>query len=221
MATPWTAGAPRRARWAALGVLGVGALAMLGRLPLTSAAFTATTASSGSSFAAASSFCASPGSTTTSVVNDTMVVQKSPDATFGSASPIEVRSHLNDNKRVFVRPSIPTIGARCHFTSAVLTFTVVGFRGGRTYDVYRAAADWNVNTLTWNNKPGLAGVPASAAITSGSWSVDVTSHVQALAGGTNVGLVVKDATEDSAADLNNKLGSIDGGQAATITFTWG
>ena len=64
-------------------VLAVGALA---HLPVTSAAFTAVTRNGGSSFAAAGTWCTTPGSATTTVQNDTMLAQDDPNGNYGGAT---------------------------------------------------------------------------------------------------------------------------------------
>ena len=200
-----------------------GAVALLTQLPLTAASFTASTGSAGNAFAAASSFCPSPGSVTTTVASDTMAVQTSPTTTFGSAATLEVRSHTGDNKRMFVRPNLPTIPARCTLQSAVMTLTVKRFTTpARTYAIYRSSAAWTAGGLTWNNQPPPTGSPSTGVVTATSWSVDVTPQVADSYVDGNFGLIIQDTIENSAADRNNQFGSLDGATpaAATLTYTW-
>lgn len=202
--------------------LALAAAALLGRLPATSASFTATTGSGGNTFAAATSFCASPGSSTADVVNDTMVSQGSPTTNYGLVTPIEVRSQPGNNRRVLVRPALPALPAHCRVTSAVLTFTLKSYRGGRTYQVYRAATDWGVGSVTWSNQPATTGTPASAGVTNGTWSIGVAAQIQAIYdSGTNTGLIVRDAAEDAAPEQHNTFESLDGGTPPSLTLTWG
>lgn len=209
-------------RGAAAGALALVAAALLGRLPLTSASFTATTGSGGNSFAAASSFCAAPGSSTANLLNDTMVSQGSPTTNYVSATTLEVRSQPSNNRRILVRPALPALPARCRVTSAVLTFSVSSYKAGRTYQAYRIATDWTVGTVTWNTQPPTTGTPATATVTNGTWSIGVASQVQAIYdSGTNTGLLVRDATEDAAPEQHNTYSSLDGSTPPTLTLTWG
>lgn len=201
-----------------------GAVALLTQLPLAAASFTASTGTAGSAFAAAASFCTAPGSITTTIASDTMAVQTSPTTTFGSATTLEVRSHTSDNKRMFIRPNLPSIPARCTLERAVMTLTVRRFTTpARTYAVYRSSAAWTAGGLTWNNQPAPTGSPATSAVTATTWDVDVTAQVAGLYEFGNFGLIFQDTVENSAADRNNQFGSLDGSNPgpATVTYTWG
>lgn len=215
----------RRAGVAALVVLG--ALVALSRVPLTSAAFTATTANGPNAFAAAPSFstCDSPGSTTVTVQNDAMLVESDPTGNYGSSVPISVRASAGDNRRVLTRPPLPNIPADCELLSATIRFVVVAGSPGRTYDIYRASGNWNVNTVTWNTQPAAVGTPGSATLGSGAtFDVDITAPMLAIiaAGASNNdGVVVRDRTESTASTFTTSFDSIDGSQPARVTYTWG
>jgi hypothetical protein len=217
------AGRGHRARWAAVaGAIGlVGAAAALDSLPMTAASFTARTSNGGSAFAAATSFCTSPGSTTLTVVNDSTLRENDPDGNYGNNPTLEVRSHNGDDRRVIIRPALPTVPDHCELTTATLTLRVTGYRAGRTYQAYLAASDWAFNTVTWNNQPAMVGVPTSAATTDTTWSISVLPQVQAiLSSGDNYGVIIRDSVEDSAPDLNNKYDSLDGSVEPSVTYTW-
>lgn len=223
MARTWTA-LPARATRRALAVVAVaGALATMTQLPLASAAFTAVTGNGGNAFGAANSFCVTPGSTTLTVLNDAEVDEKDPTKNYGNKAPIEVRSHAGDNRRIFMRPALPAVPTNCTLTSAVLTLTIVNQKQDRTYVAYRATSQWDVNTITWANQPGITGSATSAPIVAGAtWSIDVTPQVLALyASGTNYGLRIQDSAESDSKDLNNSFDSLDGSSPGRVTYTWG
>jgi hypothetical protein len=219
----WPSDAPSRrtARWAIAAVASVGAIALLGQVPVTSAAFTAVTGNDASSFDAASSFCASPGTATAPVANDSMVVESNPGGNYGSTAPLQVRARSGDARRTFVRPTLPTIPARCRVTSASIRF-VVQTHTERTLHVHRAGGSWSVNGLTWSNQPPPAGDPAVAVSTSGTWTVDVTEQVRGIyAAGVNHGLIVRDADEGTSTTFTNAFRGIDDSNPAQVTVTWG
>ena len=216
---------PRRAtKGGAAALVVVAAGVVLARLPLASAAFTATTANAVNAFAAANSFCTSPGSATLTVANDSMVVQSTPTTSYGQAVPITVRSLAGDNRRLLIRPALTAIPAGCTLTSAVLKLTVTAFRGGRTYQAYALASDWGINTANWNNQPAVVGAPATATTSNTTWSIDVVGPMSTLyanGAGGNYGLLIKDSAEDSSTERTNSYDSLNGSSPGQITYTWG
>ncbi|MCB0971844.1 MAG: DNRLRE domain-containing protein [Acidimicrobiales bacterium] len=216
--------APRHLRRAGAALAAFAALAALAQLPMTSAAFTAVTANAGNSFVSAGTWCTTPGSATTTVINDTMLAQDDPNGNYGGAMTISVRSAPGGNRRVLVRPALPAVPPGCDITEATLRFSVLSFAGGRTYEARRATSAWDVFSVTWNTQPSTVG-PATTAITkSGTWEIDVTPQVQAIvvAGpGQNHGVVISDVAPDASPTRTNTYDTLDGTTPAVVDYTWG
>ncbi len=159
-----------------------------------SAAFSATTVNGGNAFFSTSSFC--PGTVILTPIADATGLAEAPTQNFGSIAWIGVRGHSTYNERAFVKFDLPPKPAGCSVLGAELTLTTNAYAAGRTHDVRLAAGPWAENTLTWNNKPGLAGpsVTRPSSATTQVW--DVTPHV-AASYPTNNGFVIKDTVEGS------------------------
>lgn len=221
MVTPSLHRRVRAARRGVVALVAVAAAGLLTQLPLASASFTSSTGNGSNAFQAASSFCPTPGSTTLPVTNDTMVVQTSPTTNYQSAAPLMVQARTGDVRRMFVRPTLATIPARCTLTGAVLTLTVNSF-SARTYGVYRVGAAWAIGTINWNNQPAPTGAAAVASTTDVTFSVDVTAQVQGLYQVANDGLMIRDQTEGTATTFTNSYASLNSASGApAVTFTWG
>lgn len=198
----------------------MGVVAALAQVPTTSASFTSATGNE-SDFAAASSFCTSPGSSSAAVANDTMVVESAPGTNYGGEVILQVRARVGDARRVLVRPVLPTIPAGCSLLSARITFTVRSFQAGRTYEVQRAASGWDVFGVTWSSQPAGTGSATASTTTNGTFSVWVTEQVRALLAGPNHGLILRDQAEETPATFTNGYSSIDDGSPAVVAYTWG
>lgn len=207
------------ARVVAVAAAALGSAALLAQLPLASASFTATTRSTGSSFAAASSFCPGAGSATTSVSNDTMVVESTPSANHEGTAPLMVRARTGDVRRMFVRPVLPSVPSRCTITRATLTFEVVSYIR-RTYEVYRVGSPWLIGSINWSNQPAPTGTPAVATTTDTTFTIDVTDQVIGLYTQGNNGLTMRDSDESTPATFTNSYHSINDGGAPKLTVTW-
>jgi len=185
------------------------ALVALTQVPLTSAAFTARTSTPSSSFTAANSFCTAPGSITRNLINDTWANQNDPTRNYGGDTHLNVIARAGQRGRVFIRPDLPTIPARCRLTSAILTLDEHGI-AARTLDIYRVDEAWDVGTLNWNNQPTVTGTPVSGIPTAVIWEIDVRALIQDLYdSGTNHGLMIQDRTENTATFFENRFHSLD------------
>lgn len=198
----------------------VGAVGLLNQLPLTSASFTARTANAGNTFAAASTWCTNPGSVSTSVSNDTMVVESSPTANHEGTAPLMVRARNGDVRRMFVRPVLPSIPSGCTITKAEITFEVAAFTP-RTYQVSRVATSWAVGSINWNNQPAPTGTPAVATTTDGTFTVTITDQLIGLYQFGNNGLTMRDQTENTGTTFTNSYNSINNGGAPVLKITYG
>jgi hypothetical protein len=193
----------------------------MAHLPMTSAAFTARTSDVGNAFGSAASFCASPGNTTLTVTNDSTLRESDPSGNYGNATSLEVRSLAGDDRRIIVRPTLPTLPPHCTLQTAVMTFTVQSYKAGRTYQAYRVASNWSFNTVTWANQPAVVGSPTTAATTSGTWTIDVLPLVKAsMSAGTNYGVLIRDSVENAATEQTNRYDSLDATTPAVVAYTW-
>ncbi len=119
---------------------------------------------------------------------DAYVRSDNPDTNYGSAWDI----HVNGGNPVFgfVKFDLSSIPVNSAIISAYLKLdTGEGAGGTQSLYVYRVEGSWEESTLTFNNKPSIAGTPTvtdTAFYTSGtgyhSWTV--TSDVQAFVTGT-------------------------------------
>lgn len=144
--------------------------------------------------------CSSPGAATVQASADTLVYQGLPTSNFGTVSDLFVRSSSNDNARTLVRFNLPALPSGCSVTGATLRLFSTSAVNGRTIEAYRAAASWTETGATWNNQPGTTGAAANSASGTGWRTWDVASHVQAMYSGANDGFVLRDQTENAAAN---------------------
>lgn len=201
-------------RWAALLIVwGLGAISgsMVG---WTSALFTSTTPNPGNSFAAAASFCSSPGGQTVSTDGDTYVRQDQATNNFGTANDLYVQSRDGSrNRRTLVNMPLPSKPSGCVVSSAILRLYATTVQTGRTIEAYRAAASWTETGVNWDTQPATVG--GAATSDSGSsigWKEwNVTVQVDLMYSGSNKGFLLKDATENLAAAPDQIYQSREGG----------
>ena len=144
--------------------------------------------------------CATPGAQTVPADRDTYVDQASPTVNFGADQTIYVQSELIKNRRVLVGFTLPSIPGGCSVTSATLRLAVDA-SVSRTIDVYRAAAAWIENGVTWVTQPTTTGAASSHTTTVQGLQYEewnVTTQVQAwYSGAANDGFTVRDSVEDA------------------------
>jgi hypothetical protein len=145
---------------------------------------------------------AAPAQTTCTLepVADATIDQAAPASNAGSATTLEVRSHLGANRRSLLRFDPTACGAPAGATvvSATLTLTVVTLPTEVVaYGLGHLDATWDGSTVTWNNAPGIAwsagGVEVHAASTTATF--DVVQEFLSL-DTAHDGWVLHDATED-------------------------
>ena len=73
---------------------------------------------------------------------DTYVAESQPTSNFGTDATVEVTSHVSDNSRALVHFPLPAAGSGCSVTAAKLRLETTTFKGGLTYEVFRAASAW-------------------------------------------------------------------------------
>jgi hypothetical protein len=204
-------------RWYLVGA-GLGVLALTGGVAW--AAFSATSVNSGSSFSAASSFCASPGSqSTVNADADAWVQEDNVNTQKGTANPLEVKSDAGKKREPYLHFALPAAPHDCSVSAATLRLFTNSLVSGRTIEVFRAAGTWVETTITWANQPGTTGTSTSAASATGWVTWSVTSQVQALYSGTNTGLVVID---QGAGNATNRYNSREASSNdPELTVTWG
>jgi hypothetical protein len=169
--------------------------------------------------------CTSPGAATVQASADTYVDQGSPTSNFGTASNLFVRSNSSSaNRRTLVRFNLPALPSGCSVRGAMLRLFSTAAVTGRTIAAYRAAASWTETGATWNNQPGTTGAAANSASGTGWRTWDVASHVQAMYSGANDGFVLRDQTENAAANPQQTYQAREGttnGQDPELVITFG
>lgn len=204
---------------------GIGlALVLVATFSATSSAFTTTAANSVNSWAAASTFCTSPSTSTLTATADTYVDQGSPTSTNGSSGDLFIQSGVNDNQRTLVNFTLPTVPAGCSVTSATLTVTSKSGTSGRTIDAFRAATSWTESGATWNNQPATTGTAASSTSTStsnGTVSITVTSQVAAMYPSSKFGFLVRDRTESASSTVTQRWFSRESSPPPKLTLVIG
>ena len=212
-----------------LGVLAAAAaLTVMLAQSTTTAAFTAGTANGSNQATTATTFCASPGSTTVLTGGDTWSNGTSGNTgtNYGSNTTMSMGTSSGGDGYAFVRFDLPTLPARCTITVATLRLFASTSQSA-TIHVHRALTAWSAGTLTWANQPVPAGTPVPLTVpgTSGTQSFSVTTHVQSMYPLTgNYGFLIKDELTLAATTRSQTYASFDHGTATyrpQLDITWG
>jgi hypothetical protein len=162
-------------------------------------AFSASSKNPSNTFQAAA--CFSPTQTADADA-DAWVQEDSANSNKGADTVLHVQPNNNKRRRALVHFSLPAVPAGCSgIASATLRLNASAQVAGHSIDVYRAGAAWAENTVTWNNQPGPAGTPVSAASGGGWITWNVANHVRGLYQGFNFGFVIVDAGEGGGSGL--------------------
>jgi hypothetical protein len=171
----------------------------------TTAAFTGRTGDTANSVTAASSFCAVPGGTTLSVLNDTYVDQAAPATQRGGSATLRVGAGTGAVAHALLRfTTLPTMGHHCRITGATLRLHATSSQGPGPIQVRRASTTWTSAGATWSmvGRPGPAGATAigTAAGATGWHEWDVKTLVDELYATAPVddGFLVQDSVETGA-----------------------
>lgn len=213
---------------AVLGVVTASTVALSGHS--TSAAFTGQTGNTANSATAASSFCAVPGGTTLSVLNDTYVNQADPATQRGGSATLRVGAGTGAVAHAYLRfTTLPTMANHCRITGATLRLYATSSQGPGPILVHRASTTWTSGGTTWNTvgRPAPAGAAAvgTAAGATGWHEWNVTTLVGELYAAAPVddGFLVKDAVETGAVrgTLYESLDSLTVANRPQLVLTWG
>jgi signal peptidase I len=186
------------------------------------AAYSTVSANPSSTFAAAASFCATPGTTTVNASADSTVAQATPTTNSGTSTTLSVSSATSANQRTLVTFALPTTPAHCTVTAAVLTFAVSSGVTARTLGVTPVPTTWTESGVTWSSQPAVSGTAITAAsVATGSLSLTVTSQVQGMYAGSNFGFLVKDQTESSTTSRTQTFSSRQGATPPKLAVTFG
>jgi hypothetical protein len=139
--------------------------------------------------------CTVPGTQTLIADTDSWVKEDAATTNFGNDTTLSVRPDNTKRRRAFVHFALPAIPAGCVLTAATLRLNASAANTAHTIEVYRAAASWVENTITWNIQPATAGTAVSAVAAVGWNQWTVTTHVQNFYSGTNTGFRVQDAAD--------------------------
>jgi hypothetical protein len=212
------------------GVVAVLCLAAAGTVALakhsSSAAFTGQTADTGNTVTSAASFCAVPGGSTQSVLNDTYVDEAFPTTTRGGSVSLRVASGSGAIAHAYLRFTLPTLQPHCTITGATLRLYATSSQGPGTILAHRASTTWSSATNTWNTvpRPGPAGTSVGTAAGAAGWHEwTVTTLTRELYAGTNDGFLIKDAVETNPAraTLYESLDSPTVANRPQLVLTWG
>lgn len=173
---------------------GAALLTMAAIAGTTVSAFAGSTSNPGNTFAAAASFCSSPGTVTALANADAWIAQDAPNSNFGGATLLRVRRQGTRVRRTLVRFNLPAIPARCSVTAATLRLSAGTGPIGQVLEARRITAAWTEGDVTWSNQPAsTAPVTASSGLGWNQWTV--TGQVQAMYSGSNDGFLVRFNTE--------------------------
>jgi hypothetical protein len=136
---------------------------------------------------------------------------------------LDVNNDSNDTEKTFLRFTLPSLPG--DVVSAKVRMRLLlppSFFSSRAYNINRVTRSWNVNTITWNNQPGVAGTPTDSQPTPTGLSAinslmrwDVTTDVSgfALDSFTNNGWRIVDSQAQDpegifhSTEVNTVLGS--------------
>ena len=163
--------------------------------------------------------------TTTAVVTDATVMQGSATSNFGATTTATVSSASGANQRIYLKFDLtschPAIPASAIVRLATLRLYMTAVPAAcRTLDLYAVTAAWTETAITWNNQPfgttvnnpptgsrtgtfsvgnpgGCQNRATGTYVTGGTVTSDVASFVSG--GSTNLGWMIRDDTEGSAA----------------------
>ena len=117
---------------------------------------------------------------------DSTVKVAYPNATYVAATRLQVKSGTHESF-IFFRSPVPP-KADMTVSSAIQRIrNAAAQTGSVTLSAQRVGASPKWLRLTWNNRPGVIGSPASQTISNPGavwWEIDVTAHVQAIANGS-------------------------------------
>lgn len=177
---------------AVLAVVGL----VLPRVTTSQAAFADTTKNPNNQWAAATSFCTTPGPQTLTPVADAKVSAFKATTNYGATTDLLVSSANNKDARTLLRFDLPAIPAGCAVT-AELRLYASAVAAGRNIETWAAGAAWAESTVTWNTMPAAAGTAVTTpSLSAAGWmSIGVTDHVAAMYTGANDGFLLKDSVE--------------------------
>jgi hypothetical protein len=143
-------------------------------------------------FTAAPSFAAScPPRTTLTAKARAWIDESAPAANHGGEPTVTVRGGDGHRARALLSFDLPATGG-CSVTSAELRLNQLSGDAGRTLNVFRLGSAWSESTVTWADRPGPTGVPASAKSPGTGWQpLDVTPQVRAIYRSGNSGFEVE------------------------------
>jgi hypothetical protein len=223
-----------RARWwwqpAVVAVAGVLTVALTQNT--TGAVFMGQTVDTNNQLTAAPDFCTAPGRTDTvpnatyPTVVDTAIYESQAGLNFYTDPKLGVVATSPGRVRTLIKFQLPTKPSGCVVTSATLKLHVTNGAVGASIVVYRAAAAWTQNLVTWNTDPGVVagsgtGSPSTAALT--TTPLNVAAQVTGLYAGPDYGFELRDAAEGpgSGANLYDSTDSTTSAYRPQLEIIWG
>ncbi len=167
----------------------------------------------------------SPGGTTTEggddpdlvieTFDDAYVDGDAPGANFGASEDLLIDAGPSVYE-TFIKPAgLDAIPPGTQIAEARLV--IVAHDEGDTVEVHRADADWSEGAITFDNRPGGAGVELTFAASVGTHELDVTSVVQGWVDGQpNYGLVLRSEGTNGSDFYSSEAGF--GGPALEVWY---
>ena len=168
----------------------------------------------GPAAAATSSALAGSTSSTVAVSQDTYTSQGNPSATHGSFTYLAMSSATGDERRTYLRFTVPSAPAGT--TGVTASLRVYAPRASTApVTVNSVASTWTEGSLTWKNQPAPgAYVTGRAGLVAGLNVFDVSSDVR---GSGTFSFVLRTA---SATQVTLRSANYSASQRATLVVTW-
>jgi hypothetical protein len=190
----------------------------------TSAAFTATTGDGGNRVSSAPTFCTAVGRVDTPSAVDTGLYQSQPGQNYSTNPTIGVISTAGSIARTLIKFDLSGRPAGCTVQSAILTMRVANGTPGAIVEVYRAAASWNLATVSYSSDPQfiVPGAPAMSVANGNLIQWDVATQVTGLIAGPDYGFEIKFATEGGAfyTQLFDSMDATTVANRPKLSITW-
>jgi len=152
--------------------------------------------------------------TATPPTDDTFVWEYYPDTNYGSDANLYVRSHEDDDIRLFVEFDLSSIPAGATIDVATLRLYCTDYDAGRIFEINRVTESWSEDTATWNYQPSVTitnEVEVDSPESTGWWETSVTAQVQdAWNIGTTYSCRIKDRSEDNPTAKSSTFDSKEG-----------
>lgn len=144
-------------------------------------------------------------------LEDTYSRSYRPDNIYGSSICMKVNPYPYDINRAYLKFDLSGIPSNSEIISATFRYYYyyhISNPGPRTHDFHKIIANWNEDTLTWNNQPSYDPTIVSSYLFPSSFGwieAELTDYVQdKINGETDYGFLIKDRNEGGYNNNNNQ-----------------